>query len=166
MVVALFHVRFPRGRKWVSRWGWAQFGLIMGFGLGLAVPSSKPLVERPPNVPNAAYLRQQYEGQEIIYYGDSVGLGNKIDTELANRFTEDTGIPVIVYAKPQSASESYAKYEYQFQGLAPGADVYLLDVIWRDRFAQYLTDLRPQLGEAAGAYEARALHRCQVHHRP
>jgi trehalose/maltose transport system substrate-binding protein len=104
-----------------------------------------PLEDNPPPVPNASAARPP-SGLEITYQGDSVGQGHEIDVALAKRFEEQTGVHVRVVPKPRSATESFANYRSQFQGKIPGADVYLLDMVWSSIFASNLRDLSGTFG--------------------
>ncbi|HLI27435.1 MAG TPA: ABC transporter substrate-binding protein [Chloroflexota bacterium] len=104
-------------------------------------PTPPPAVEPPP-VPNAAQA-QRYQGVQLTYYGDSVGIGAELDQQLGARFTQDTGIAVRVIPRPQSASEAYATYLRFFQARSAAIDVLLIDIIWPGAFAPHLLDLRP-----------------------
>jgi trehalose/maltose transport system substrate-binding protein len=102
--------------------------------------------DKAPAVPNPD---KSYSGQEIIYYGDTVGLGAELDQALAKAFTADTGINVKIVPKPQNATENYSTYQRFFQAQSPDVDVMMLDVIWPGAFGQHLVDLGPKLGEQA-----------------
>jgi trehalose/maltose transport system substrate-binding protein len=105
--------------------------------------------EQAPPVPNPT---RQYEGQEIIYYGDTVGLGAELDQALARQFTQDTGIRVRIIPKPSNATENYSTYQRFFQAQSADVDVMMLDVIWPGAFAQHLVDLKPKLGDEASEH--------------
>ena len=96
----------------------------------------------PPPVANAARA-QRYQGQQLTYYGDSVGIGAELDQRLAERFAQDTGIAVRVIPRPQSATEAYSTYLRFFQAQSAAVDVLLIDIIWPGAFAPHLLDLRP-----------------------
>ena len=102
--------------------------------------------DKAPPVPNP---NKSYSGQQIIYYGDTVGLGAQLDQSLAKAFTADTGIAVKIVPKPQNATENYSTYQRFFQAQSPDVDVMMLDVIWPGAFAQHLVDLSPKLGDLA-----------------
>lgn len=105
--------------------------------------------DQAPAVPNP---NKSYSGQQIIYYGDTVGLGAELDQALVKQFTADTGINVKIVPKPQNATENYSTYQRFFQAQSPDVDVMMLDVIWPGAFAQHLVDLTPKLGDAAKSY--------------
>lgn len=114
-------------------------------------------IARPPVVTDADALKL-YQGQEITFWGDSVGRGHTLDAALARQFTQDTGIRVQVKMKPPSATEASDLYLKQLNqnpsesnpsehGAA--GDVYMLDVVSTDVFADYLLNLRPFLTDNA-----------------
>jgi trehalose/maltose transport system substrate-binding protein len=104
--------------------------------------------EPPPEVANAD-AASEYEGTELTYYGDSVGLGAQIDEVLVEQFTDATGIEVEIIPKPQDATENYSTYQRFFQGQSADIDVMMLDVIWPGAFAPHLADLSETLGDEA-----------------
>jgi trehalose/maltose transport system substrate-binding protein len=133
-----------RGLRWLS-----AFIAVPVLTLGLKAPIVIS-IDNPPSVPDAAAIKQQYEGQTISYTGDSVGLGHRIDQALANQFEHDTGIKIDVQAKPQSATATYDNYQSQFQaqkqGVKTGSDVYFLDIIYFGAFSDDLLDLKEKFG--------------------
>lgn len=115
----------------------------------LASPSASAVaytLANPPAVANPAQARQ-YSGQQITYYGDSVGLGNNVDQALAQRFQQDTGIQVNVVPRPANASDSFAQFQRFFQGQSTDMDVLMVDVIWPAQLAQHLVDLAQKLSD-------------------
>lgn len=105
-------------------------------------------LQNPPPVANAAQVKQ-YAGAKLTYYADPSGIGNQLDTALAQKFGQDTGIQVNVVGKPTSATENYSTYQRFFQAQSPDLDVMMIDVIWPAAFAQHLVDLNPKLGAQA-----------------
>jgi trehalose/maltose transport system substrate-binding protein len=105
----------------------------------------------PPSVANAAEVKK-YKGAKLTFYGDPVSGG--LDTAMAAKFAEDTGVEVNVIPRPKDSTESFAMYKRFFQGKSADIDVIMLDVIWPGSFAEDLLDLGPKLGEAAKAHAA------------
>ncbi|HEX2034971.1 MAG TPA: ABC transporter substrate-binding protein [Chloroflexota bacterium] len=114
-------------------------------------PSPTPLPDSGPAVAGAANARQ-YRGQRITYYGDSVGIGARLDQVLATQFGAETGVQVQVIPKPQSATENFSAYQRFFQAGSAAVDLVMLDVIWPGAFAPHLLDLSRHLAVEAGLH--------------
>lgn len=108
-------------------------------------------MENPPEVFNAD-AASQYSGTQIIYYGDTVGIGGELDQILAQKFTEATGIEINIVPKPQSSTENYATYLRLFQAQSPDMDTMMIDVIWPAAFGQHLLDLTDAFAEEASQH--------------
>lgn len=116
-----------------------------------AATSAVSFTQSPPAVPNADQA-SQYSGVTIVYYGDADGIGPRLDTALAQRFTQDTGIVVEpvrdeALAELADATDRFSVYERLFQAKSADIDVLLLDIIWPGQFAPHLADLSQAFDE-------------------
>jgi trehalose/maltose transport system substrate-binding protein len=109
---------------------------------------------QPPKVPNAAAIKKKYGGQSITFVGDSVGKGHVRDTNLATRFTKDTGIKVNVVPHPAASDAAYADLVRAFSQKSSSIDVAMIDVVWPGAFAPYLVNLKPKLAKQAKLHAA------------
>ncbi len=108
-------------------------------------------MDNPPEVANAD-AASAFSGAKLTYYGDGVGVGNDLDTALAAKFTEATGITIEVIPRPEQATETYALYQRAFQAKSADIDVLMLDVIWPGAFAQHLTDLTEAMADVTDGW--------------
>jgi trehalose/maltose transport system substrate-binding protein len=106
-----------------------------------ATPLPVPALAAPA-VANAA-VASQYKGQEIIYYGDGVGIGNELDTAVANRFRDDTGVQVRVIPRINDPTTTYETHYKNLEG--ESGDVYLIDIVEIDALGKYFVNLSKKM---------------------
>jgi trehalose/maltose transport system substrate-binding protein len=103
--------------------------------------SSGAAARELPSFTMPADLRTDLGGATVTYVGSSTQANFEVQSALAQRFTEATGINVNIIRGPESSTERLAQYQQQLGAQSAEVDVYEIDVIWPGTLAQHAEDV-------------------------